>query len=170
MFSLNDKVMDKNGKIFSIVGIEEKDFGTSKEEYFVMKPSFPYDFNPGYLAYIPVKKSDSLLKEILTEEEALVLIDSIPTLEPLPEISPRERKVFFTKIIATGNRKNIFRVIKSLVDYKADREKANKPFSDFDRRLLGSLKVMVDNEFSLALNIPPEDVSSFILKRTGYQI
>ncbi len=170
MFGINDKVMDKNGKIFSIVSIEKKDFGTGDEDYFVMEPSFRYDFNPGYMAFIPVAKSELLLKPIMTKEEALALVDLLPTLEPLPEVSPRERRVFFAKIIASGDRKEIMKVIKSLVTYREERRKTNKPFSDYDRRLLDSLKVMVDNEFSIALGVSPESVGSFIYERTGYSL
>jgi CarD family transcriptional regulator len=168
MFSLNDNVMDKNGKIFSIIAVEQKDFGTGNMDYFVMKPLFRYDFNPGYLAYIPVERSESLLRSIITKDEALELIDSISDLDPFPEIAPRERRNFFAKAIASGDRKEVLRVIKSLVQYRETRNKANKPFSDYDRRLLDSLKVMFDNEISLALGITPEMVASFVQNRTGF--
>lgn len=162
--------MDKNGKIFSIVAVEPKDFGTGVEDYFVLKPSFKYDFNPGYMAYIPVSRSENLLKNIMNKEEALSLIDSLPSLEPYLDISPRDRRMFFTKVIATGERKDVMRVIKSLIYYRDERKRLNKPFSDFDRRLLDSLKVMVNNELSISLEIAPDSVGSFIYDRVGYSI
>lgn len=168
MFTLKDKVMDKNGKIFTIVSIEQKDFGVGGEDYFVLEPCFRYDFNPGYMAYIPVAKSENLLKTIMTKEEAVELVSQIPDLEPLPEVAPRERRVYFTKVISSGDRKEIMRVIKTLVTYREERRKMNKPFSDYDRRLLDSLKMMVDNELSISLGISPDSVGSYILEKTGY--
>ena len=165
MFSLGEKVIDKSGKIFNIECIEEKDFGCGVEPYFVLKPSFDYGLNKGYLAYIPVSKSEVLLKRILNREEALHLIDSFDDLQPFPEVSPRERKIFFAKVVSSGDKTEILRVIKSLMEYKASREKLNKPFSEFDRKLLESLRNMIDNELSLALSIAPEDVNNFVQNR-----
>lgn len=165
MFSLDEKVMDKSGKIFNIESIEEMDFGCGSEPYFVLKPSFDYGLNKGYLAYIPVSKSDNLLKKIVSREEALALIDAFISLEPYPEVSPRERKNFYAKVISSGNRTDILRVIKSLLKYKEDREKIHKPFSEFDKKLLQSLTSMIDNEFSLALSISPDEVSRFVSNR-----
>lgn len=168
MYTLGDKVLDKSGKIFVIESQVEKDFGGGNEPYFVLKPLFPYDFNPDYHSYIPVKKADTLLRRLLTKEEALQLIDSIDSLETYPDVSPRERKVYFTKVVSSGDRVDVMRVIKTLFEYREERLKKNKPFSDFDKRLLDSLTNLVNSEFSLALSIPVSEVSSFISNRTGY--
>lgn len=165
MYNIGDKVIDKNGRIFSIESVENKDFGKGPEPYFVLSPSFDYDFNPGYHAYIPQSKADVLLRHILSKDEAIALIDSFPSLDTYSEVSPRERKIYFTKVIASGDRTDILRVIKTLNLYKEERMRDNKPFSDFDRRLLQSLKKLLDNEFSLALSIPVDEVNSFISNR-----
>lgn len=167
MFQFGEKVIDKSGRIYSITGVEDKDFGTGKEPYFILTPFFDYGLNPGFQSFIPVSRSESLLKKILSKEEALSLIDTLTNLQPFPEASPRERKLQYTKIVASGNRNDILRVIKSLLDYREQRKKANKPFSDFDKRLLDSLRTMFENEMSLALEIAPSEVEPFIRERIG---
>jgi CarD family transcriptional regulator len=167
MFKLGDKVIDKSGKIFEIENIEDKDFGAGPEPYFVLKPFFDYDFNPGYHAYIPVSRADVLLRPIMNKEEALELIDSFERLETYPDVSPRERKVYFTKVIASGDRFDLLRVIKTLSEYREERLRENKPFSDFDKRLLQNLTMLLNHEISLALSIPVSEVSYFIANRTG---
>lgn len=168
MFQIGDKILDKNGHIFSIDHIENKNFGAGDVAYFVMKPCFPYDFNSGYVSYVPVDKSDVLLRPIMNKEEALSLIDSFKTLEVYPEVNPRERKMFFTKVISGGNREEICRIIKTLVLYRKERMKNNKPFSDYDRRLLDSLTQLLQSEISIVLNIPVSDVFPLVFRRTGF--
>lgn len=167
MFSIGDYVIDKSGKIFSIEKNEDKDFGSGIEQYFVLVPSFKYDLNPGYRSFIPVKRADSLLKNILSYDEAINLIDSIKTIEPYSDVLPRDRKTFFTKAIASGDRIEILKVIKSLKIYKKEREEIKKPISDFDKKLLDNLVSMIDNELSLSLSIPASSVSEFINDRLG---
>ena len=170
MFKIADKVVDKNGKVFEIVTIEDKDFGLGKEPYFILKPYFAYDFNPGYQVFIPVSKSESLLRYVIDKEEAIRIIDSIESLETYHEVSPRERKVYFTKVVNNGDLSDLIRVIKTLIEYREERLKINKPFSDFDKRLLQNLTNLLNSEFSLALSIPVDEVSYFILKRTGISL
>ena len=170
MFKVNDKVLDKNGMVFSIESVIEKDFGDGPVSYFVLDPCFDYDFGQGYKSYIPVSKSDSLLRPVLDKEEALALIDQFPKLETYENVSPRERKTFFVKIISNGNRTDICKIIKTLVNYRKQRESINKPFSDYDRRLLISLTSLLCNEMSMALDMIPSDVIPFINSRTGLGI
>lgn len=167
MFQIGDKVLDKNGKIFLIDSIENKNFGSGDVPYFILTPCFPYDFTTGYKSFVPVEKSDTLLRPLLNKDEALTLIDSLDKLEVFPEINPRERKNYFAKIISSGNRNDICRVIKTLICYRNERQKINKPFSDFDRRLLDSLMMLLQNEMSIALDIKPTEVLPFIYDRTG---
>jgi RNA polymerase-interacting CarD/CdnL/TRCF family regulator len=103
----------------------------------------------------------------MNKEEALELIDSFERLETYPDVSPRERKVYFTKVIASGDRFDLLRVIKTLSEYREERLRENKPFSDFDKRLLQNLTMLLNHEISLALSIPVSEVSYFIANRTG---
>lgn len=167
MFKIGDKIIDKNGKIFEIESISEKDFGGGTSKYFILKPVFAYDFNQGYRCFVPIDKADSILRPVMNKDEALELIDSLSSLESYPEVNPRERKVYFQTVISSGSRKDICRVIKTLTKYKEARKKNNKPLSDFDHRLLTNLLSLFNDEVSLALGIPIESVNGFIRDRTG---
>jgi CarD family transcriptional regulator len=167
MHKIGDKVIDKNGKIFEIESQQDKDFGSGPVSYFVLKPCFPYDFNPEYRCFVPSDKADTILRPVMNKSEALALIDSLSTLETYANVNPRERKVYFQTILSKGDRNDICRVIKTLVEYRDERKKDNKPFSDFDQRLLVSLRSLFDDEVSIALKIPVTDVNGFIKDRTG---
>lgn len=164
MYKIGDKVVDKTGKIFEVDTIEEKNFGSKSEQYFVLRPCFKYNFNPGYHLFVPVSKEE-LLRPVLSKEEALSLIDSINTLDTYSDVSPKDRKIYFQKILTNGNRIEILKIIKTLYEYREERRKMNKPLSEFDRRLLKDLTDLMHNEFSLALSIPVADVERFINER-----
>lgn len=166
-YQVGDKALDKRGRIFQVESIQVKDFGMGELPYLVMKPFFPYDFSEDYRFYVPQDKSETILIPLLDETEANQLIDEIPSLEPFPESTPRERKMQFQNVLASGSRKDICRAIKTLVLYRNRRKLANKPFSDFDNRLLASLRVMLENEMSLALTIQPSQLNDYIHERIG---
>lgn len=166
-YKIGDKAVDKNGRIFEVEQIEEKDFGAGPSPFLVMKPCFDYEYSSDYRFYVPMANAHNILHSLMTREQALDLIDHMGSLESYPEIPPRERKIQFQNIVSTGDRKEIFRVIKSLIEYRNKRKKINKPFSDFDARLLKNLETMLVNEMSLSLSIPVADVPDFVKERTG---
>jgi CarD family transcriptional regulator len=165
MYQIGDKAIDRLGHIFEVVAVVQKDFGSGLADYLVMRPCFDYDFNEGYCSYVPKERAEGILRPIMTKDEALTLIDSLEGLKCYPEVNPRERKIFFTKIVSNGDRTEICRVIKTLSNYRDSRLKMKKPFSDFDKELLENLTDLFDNEVSLALGILPSDVSGFIQNR-----
>ena len=166
-YRIGDKAIDRNGYIFEVERVEEKDFGNGPSSFLVMKPYFPYDYSKDYRMYVPMESQDQILRSVMTREQALDLIDRMKDLSSFPETNPRERKLRFQSIINSGDRREIFRVIKSLIEYRNKRKKINKPFSDFDTRLLKNLETMVVNEMSVALQIPPSSVADFVKERTG---
>lgn len=166
-YQIGDKAIDKNGKIFEVESIKEQDFGSGPASFFVMKPCFDYDYNEDYRFYVPVNNANNILHKIMKKEEAIALIDEIPSLEEYPETTPRERKLQYQVLVSTGNRKDICRIIKFLISYREKRKLINKPFSEFDARILKSLIEMLRNEISISLDIPVDEVSAFIESRIG---
>lgn len=170
MFKIGDKVVNIHGKVFEIIGVEEKDYGSGNNSYFVLSPFFQYDFIQGSKAYVPVDKADSLLRTVMKKEEAIKFIDSFDNLDTLSNVSYHERKTMFQNLISSGSRTAMFTVIKSLLCYKKERAKINKPFSDYDRKLLTNLSTIIKNELSLSLNLKVEDVPDFVNARLGKKI
>lgn len=170
MYSIGDRAIDKRGRIFTIAKTTEKDFGKGPEPYFILEPCFPYDFNPGYQCFIPVARSEDLLKPLLTPREALDLLSQVKDISLIEGISPHERKITFQNIVSSGDRKEILRVILTLIAYRAERRRLNKPFSDFDNRLLKSLSSLFRDEMSIVFDMDPQDVVSFVEDKAGKQL
>ena len=167
MFRVGDKVLDLSNHIFEIEQIEDKSFGFGPESYCVWKPFYQYDFNDEYRAYVPVKSADEVLRHIMNKEEALELINELPTMETYANISPRERKNKFTKIARSGDRSEMLKVIKTLVCYRDQRLKENKPFSDYDKKLLETMSSLLFIEVTTVLNISMQSLFNIIHDKTG---
>ena len=162
MFSIGDKAIDKSGKIFRIDCVVDKDFGQGPTPYFAMSPCFPYDFNPGYQCFIPVDRADVLLRPLMSREAADNLLLEIKSIPIIKDIGPHERKAKFQAIVSTGNRKDILQVILTLLAYRNERRKLNKPFLDFDNRLLKNLTTLFQDEMSIVFDMTPEEVAQYI--------
>lgn len=170
MFRVGEKVLDPSNRIFEVERIEDKDFGFGAEAYFVLKPFYRYDFNDGYRAYVPVEKSDHMLRPILNKEEAMQLIDNIPQIEIYTNCSPRERKMRLAKCATCGDRKEMLKAIKTLVCYRDQRQKEKKPFSDYDKRLLETMSSLLFLEVTLVLNISMQSLFHIIHDKAGLDI
>ncbi len=167
MYNIGDRVLDSQGYIFIVESIEEKDFGNGPENYLVLSPCFSYDFNEGYKKYVPESKAEVNLNCILTEEQAIALIEGLKDIEPFDEITPHERKNFFNNIMVHSDRKTICRIIKTLVVSRQTRMAMHKGISDYDQRLLKSLLTRLELELSLSLNKPKEQVASIVEQNFG---
>lgn len=170
MLELNDKVLDKSGRIFIVFGTKTMNFGSGENQYYILKPCFQYDFSPGYQCFIPLKKAEELLRKIMSKEEALSLIDNYNGLDVFVSHNPREKKLFFQQIISSGERLSILKVYKTLLHSRKERIKNNKPFSDYDTRLLKTLKTLIVEELSVSLDISTDEIPQFVSERIGEAI
>ena len=167
MYTVGDKVLDSQGYIFVVESIEEKDFGNGPENYLVLAPCFAYDFNAGFKKFVPESKADTALNCILTEDQAIALIDGLKNIKPFDEITPHERKNFFQSILVHSDRETVCRIIKTLVISKQTRLALHKSVSDYDQRLLKNLLNRLELELSISLNQPKEQVASVVEQNLG---
>lgn len=164
MVHLKDKVVDRKGIIFTVEEIVEKDFGSGVEQYYLLKPYITSDFSDGYTTLVPVSKADQLLKSLIDKKEALDILENFEEIKPLEDVNPREKRNIYLDIIASGNRTEICRVYKSLINLEKFKWKYKKTLSDFDEKLLKIVYKLLINEIALVLDIPTSDVSSVFRK------
>ena len=91
MFTIGQKVVDQNGKVFVVESISDKDFGSGRSQYLSLRPCFESDSR--YRSYVPSDNASELIRNIRTREEARGLRKSYPEIETMCFQSPRERKM-----------------------------------------------------------------------------
>ncbi len=165
MFTIGQKVVDQNGKVFVVSSIEGKDFGKGREDYLTLRPCFEEEFSKGYCSYVPLSSASSLIRLVMSKKQVKELACSYEDLEPRRFKNPRERKTYFENVVKSKDSKERLRAIKSLVLYREERKASKKVFSDFDRMLLDRLSSLLKSERAAALDLSPEEVSGYIQKK-----
>lgn len=168
MLRINDKVIDRKGHIFYVDSVIKKDLGSGEKDYYLMYPFFKEDFIDNYMSFVPVENSETLYKKLLTKQEALNLIDSLTSIEPYDDVPPRNRKAFFESVIATTNRYDICRIIKSLYVYRQEKALIKKALTEYESKLLINLKKLMVEELSLSLDMNVDEVPPFVENRINF--
>ncbi len=167
MYKVGDRVLDSQGYIYTVESIEQKDFGFGAENYLILSPCFSYDFNEGYKKFVPESKAETALNCILSEAQAVALIEGLKDVKPYDEITPHERKNFFQNALVHSDRETVCRIIKTLVVSRQVRTASHKSVSDYDQRLLKNLLNRLESELSVSLNKPRDQVAEVVEQNFG---
>lgn len=163
MFKVNDTIMYGTQGICKIVEITEKDFMGAKKEYYVLKPIN----DAGATLFAPVnnEKIEAKMRRILSEEEIYELIANMPYEEANWITNENERKEKYKKIISSGDRAELIKMIKALYFQKKEREEAGKHLYLSDERFMKEAERILYDEFQYVLKIQREEVLNFIFAR-----
>ncbi len=160
MFTIGQKVVDQNGKVFVVESISDKDFGSGRSQYLSLRPCFESDSR--YRSYVPSDNASELIRNIRTKEEARGLRKSYSEIETMCFQSPRERKMYFEKVIHSKSPLELIRARKSLLLYREERKALKKSFSDFDRTVLDHILNLLSDEMAAALNLDQNKAKNYL--------
>ncbi len=138
---------------------KEKLCGT-KNEYYILSP---VDSNNSTI-YVPADNSALVakMKSILSKNEIISLIADIGDDEISWQSDNKLRKEEFGRILDKGDRKELLKLIKCIYLKKKELNSSNKKLWAADEAALKRAEKIINAEFSLVLEISPEDVPSFI--------
>ena len=137
----------------------EKLYG-KQQTYYILTPVG----NPGAVIYVPADNEALLgrMKEIVCPEEILSLIAGLKD-EELPwESDNRVRGEMYDAVIARGDRRELLLLIRTVYRRKLFLSEQKKKLGAVDENALKRAEKLINDEFSFALSIAPEDVPAFI--------
>ncbi len=137
--------------------------GAGGGEYYSLAPQS----DPKSLVYVPCDNEALMarLRPLMAKTEIDALLQDV-TEEPVDWIEDRnERSSAFRRIVAEGDRRQIVRLIRCLNQKKQERAQKGKKLSGTDETMLQECVRLVDEEFSLALDIPRTQVGDYIRQR-----
>lgn len=142
----------------------EKLCGT-KKEYYVLTPVE----NRHSLIFIPADNIELLtkVKPLLTGDEILSVIRNTTDSEIQWIDDNKKRAEYFSSVIATGDRNELLKLIKCIYIKKTELAATNKKLWLTDENALKTAEKLINDEFSLVLGIPKNDVPEFIRKNIG---
>ena len=139
------------------------DYGAGKKEYYILQPVF----DPRSSLSVPVDSPvfSSRAREILSKEEVLEIIDSLPDSDSEWIRDEKERLEAFKSLLDSGICKNIAILVRSLYLHKKDLMSKGKKLRSSDETLLQRAEKLLFGEFAWVLGINPNEVVDFIKSR-----
>lgn len=105
----------------------------------------------------------SKMRKILSKDNIYKLIKTMPDNETIWIHDKNIRKQKYNNIINRGNHEQLVKLIKTLYLNKLEQEKAGKKFHVQDQYHLETAEKILYDEFSITLDLKPEQILPFIL-------
>ncbi len=161
MYQINCVVIYGLHGVCRIADITKKDFSGQEETYYILKPIF----DDRSTFFVPVKHgSAQKLRPLLSIEEVKSLIKGISCQDVIGIEDEKHRKDAYKKIIESGNRGEIMRLIKTLYVRKEEQQKAGKKQHIIDEHFMKEAESILYDEFSYVLQIKKDDIVPYIKK------
>ncbi len=129
--------------------------------YYVLKP---YAQKSGMI-YAPVDSQKTVMRKIITKEEADALIEDIPNIEDVWVANERQREEHYKECLRTCQCRDLVRVIKTLYRQQKRRVAMGKKPTATDDRYMKQAEDSLYSELSLSLGIPRSDMVQYINSR-----
>lgn len=149
MFNIGELVIYSAHGICKIEDICEKTVSGVTRPYYVLHPM---DNAHNLTLSIPVHSDKVAILELLNKEDALEILDSFryPGIEWTEK--PSIRFNLYSDIVSSGDRKEIARIIITLMRKNIEAKQNEKKLYEQDRKLLTSTQSILFKELAIALN------------------
>ncbi len=161
MFSIGDHVVYGTNGVCLVSGIEARTVGGKRTDYYVLKPVH----NSNSTVFVPMlsEKLVAKMKKILSRDDALALIRSIPAEECVWIDNDNERREKYRQIIAEGDRTELLRLIKTLHLHREKQLSSGKKLHLADERVLTEAENILHDEFAYVLDIGRDEITRYII-------
>lgn len=162
MFKVNQLVVYENSGVCRVEKIEEAPFPSGPKTCYILKPVYTKEGT----IYSPVNNPNVVMRPVITKEEAMDLIHSIPETEVQTFEGLRASELEGKYRDAARSQQCHDLIPLAMAIYKKSRNarKAGKKVSEVDDRFLKRLNDQIDGELAIALGIGKEDVQEFIAR------
>ncbi len=163
MYNVNDTVLYGKQGVCVIKDIVRENFSGKPLDYYYLKPAY----NESTVIYVPVENKELVgkMKKVLSSDEINDLIKDVKKRKPIWYDNEKERKEKFNAIITGGDRKEILQLINALYINKQEREAMGKKMYAGDEKLMREAEKLIYEEFATVLNIKPDKVVDYIVKK-----
>lgn len=162
MYQPGDQVLYGIHGVCNVLDIEKRRVDRKNVEYFVLQPKE----QPGARFYVPTQNQAAVakLRKILSTDELQSLLSSADVRQNVWIADENQRKLHYRDLINGGDRTALLRMVYTLHRHKREQEAAGKKFHLCDENFLNDAQKLLSAEFSLVLNIAPNEVGEYIRK------
>ena len=160
MFQRGETVLYGTEGVCRIAEIQEMKIGRRKPEYYVLKPVY----RESATIYVPVDNPTLVarMKHVLSQQEIDRLLETVLEGEVPWVEDVNERKAEYGKILSSGDRRLLVRMVRTLYLRRQQLRTQGKQLRTGDDQLLREAEKLLHDEFALVLNIPQREVPEYI--------
>lgn len=161
MFQVGDYMIYGTRGVCLVKDIGTLDFtGTAKGKlYYTLAPCYI----EGSTVYVPVDAAGIVMRPVMSREDALRLIDSIPEIEELWIKDEKSREYAYKEAIKGCDNRELIRIIKTIYNRGRSRMAVGKKVTVSDNKYF---KIAEDNlygEMAISLGMSREEVKQFVI-------
>lgn len=161
MFKINDYIIYGSMSVCKVLDIiEEENPYIGLNSYYVIQPVYS---DKSTIIKVPVDNKKISMRHLLSKNEIMSIIENIPTLDLLEIDNEKQKSEQFKSIIKSSTCTKLTQLIKSINKSEEERLSLGKKLSKTDEDFKKTAQKLINEEFATVLNIPVEDVPSFIL-------
>ena len=160
MFSLGDKIVYGSDGVFTVSEYASSPIDKNDtRQYYVLRPVHG---PAGNIIMTPVDNERAKMRPVMSREEALKLIDAMPSVEILAVEREKNRRDIYRAALDAANAESLIKIIKTVAMRREELAKIKKRPSESDNDYEKKAKHCLYGEISVALEIPIADVERFI--------
>ena len=159
--NIGDNVIYGGNGVCEIVDTETMTDEGRIRKYYVLEPVF----NKTMKIYVPMDNEERLrhIRYALTKEQAMALIEEMPSLKTILMNNEHMRKEEYKKIISRADLHELVSLVKTLYMKKLEREAKGKKLYASDEVFLNSAEKLLYGELSVALGVERENITELII-------
>ena len=146
--------------LYQVQEIADMKFGGKSDRYYVLRRG-------GSVTYVPVsnEKGVSKIRSVLTRDEVMDLLETMP-LDSDPWITnDRERQAAFKNILLYGDIRDIILLARKLKFKQDEQESRGKKLYIADERTFREAEKIISEELAYALGIEKDKVIDFLVSK-----
>ncbi len=166
MFQVGDLVMYGGTGVCRVKDMTETDFDGRITEtlYYILEPIYQSG-----LIYVPADNQKVFMRPVISREEAIRLIDSMPETDSkvFRSSSTQQLSKHYQEVIQSHDTTELIRMTKSIHKKKRNALKQNRRLGQIDKKYMKLAEDLLFGELACALDIPRDQVESYIEDRLG---
>lgn len=162
MFQCGEYVMYSIHGACRIIAVEQRRIDKKTMDFYVLTPID----QPRSAFYVPTNNEAALskMRAVLTADELHALISRLKKAD-VPWISDEsKRRSLYKDLMSSGDRDALMGMLISTYKQRELMEKSGKRIHSCDENFIRDAKKLIDSEFSLVLQIPVQNVETYIVQ------
>lgn len=163
MFEVGDYIVYGNNGVCEVIDVGPIQLSERANEkvYYTLEPVY----EKGSKVYTPVDNKKVAMREVVSKEEALELIDNIPEIEFDAELTDKERERTIKESLKSIDSVEWIRILKALHFRTQERHADGKKMTSSDEKFMQAAEDNLYGELSISLDLEKDQVEDFIMNR-----